>query len=46
MHKKLMQIWMATHQKEIFYNLDFFFLTNMEKQELQTEFALQDLVRK
>ena len=37
---------MATHQKEIFYNLDFFFLTNMEKQRLQTEFALQDLVRR
>ena len=41
-----MQIWMATHQKEIFYNLDLFSLTNMEKQELQTEFALQDLVRR
>ena len=30
-HKKSMQIWMATHKKEIFWNLDFFFLTEMEK---------------
>ena len=46
MHRKPMQIWKATHKKEIFQNLEFFFLSDMEKQELQTEFASEDLVRK
>ncbi len=37
---------METHKKEIFQNLDFFFSADVEKQELQTEFALVRLGKK
>ena len=45
-HKKSMKIGMATHKKEINENLDFFFLTDLEKHESQTEFALVRLGKK